>query len=786
MTLVRRPHLVLAALALSAACLAMVLALNGNSEASAAEVDWVDHASLVPDEPERGYPVILYTNTVDNRNRRPQSYAMDLVGNYIISGGNFQQIQLQNGTTISQPYLSIVDWRTKDQVCTNLDVDDEVLAIVAGPSDDTAFIAGRFDKVTGADGVERTRNKVALINMRDCSVDTNFVSTGANGKISDITVVGNRLFVGGDFTSIGGVGQTFLAELDPTSGATRSAFNPQFTSAGLSSPIRGLGTNPQGTRLIAGGRFGSVSDSLGNSVSNTVTTIIDISGATPRVTPHSFNYPHPEFGGRLRGTSLQDVDISPDGTKIGLAFGTATISDYVYLVPAVESPTNATWQHYMRDSNFAVALSNNAMYVTGHFCKVDSGPGATATLAPNSGPSVCTGSTNFAGGAWRTQLAALSLADGTPLNWNPGNDAFRGGAALNVVARGLLAGFDGTRTNNINTGTTAFFDFGAPDDPREDMTCQAVVDGQDVNLTWDSVAGIDNYIVRRDGQFAATAGNVTSYTDNPGPGTYSYQIRTRLDGIEVDTSCDPGTVSVIAGVGQTCQAIDNGDGSITVDWNAIAGENTYIVRRNGSFVSNVGNTLTYTESPGQGVFTYVIRSRLNGVTTNTTCTPTITIDAPPPVDQNCQANDNGDGTVTISWDAIAGENSYIVRRNGSFIANAGNNLSYNDSPGQGTFTYVIRSRMGGVTTNTTCAPEIRIDEPPPAQQTCALTINGAGDAVLTWSAIDGETTYIVRRNDTFLDNAGNALSFVDEDYVAGNAYVIRSRMGGVTTNTNCV
>lgn len=783
----RRSFLLLPALALAALCCAAILLLSRGSAADAAEVDWVPHATIVSDTPERGYPIIRYEDEVDNRNRRPQSYAMDLVGNYIISGGNFLEIELQDGSIIDQPYLSIVDWRTKEQVCTNLDVDDEVLSIVAGPDANTAFISGRFDKVTGADGVERTRNKVALINMRDCEVDRTFVSTGANGKISDITIVGDRLFVGGDFTSIGGVNQTFVAELDPTTGATRTAFNPQFTSAGLSSPIRGIGTNPQGTRLLLGGRFGSVADSFGNNLSNTVTAIFDISGASPVLTGHSFNYPHPEFGNRLWATSLQDVDISPDGTNIGLAFGTATISDFVYLVPAVETPTNATWQHYMRDSNFAVSLSNNAMYVAGHFCKIDSGPGATVTSAPNSGPSECTGSSDFPGGAWRTQLAALSLTDGTPLDWNPGNDAFRGGAALNVVSRGLLAGFDGDRTNNIRTGTTAFFDFGAPDDPRVDQTCQATVDGQDVNLVWDAVDGVDEYIVRRDGQFAADAGNTTAFTDNPGPGTYSYQIRTRLDGIDFDADCTPATVTVEQpGLGQTCTATDNGDGSVTVSWDEIVGENTYIVRRNGSFIANVGPALTYTESPGEGIYTYVIRSRMGGVTTNTTCEPTVTIDAPPPVDQTCQAVEDGNGTVTLTWDEIPGEDSYQVRRNGSWVASPGDVLTYDDIPGPGTFTYVIRSRMGGVTVNTTCQPEaIRVDSPPPVDQTCTLTIVN-GEAVLDWTAIDGETTYIVRRNDTFLANVGPDLTFTDPDYLVGNTYLIRSRMGNVTTDTNCV
>jgi hypothetical protein len=346
--------------------------------------------------------------------------------------------------------------------------------------------------------------------------------------------------------------------------------------------------------------------------------VFDISNpSSPTLTDHRLSTNTVAYN---RYYDIQDGAVSPDFSRIGIVQGTSTNSDYATLVPTTETTGQLSWQHFLRDSAFGVAISNNAVYVSGHFCKIDAGPGATDTLAPNSGPSSCTGSTNFAGGAWRTQLAALRISDGTPLNWNPGNDAGRGGTALTVVSRGLLSGFDGDRTDNFRTGTTAFFDFGAPDDPRAD---------------------------------------------------------------------------------QTCAATDNGDGSITLDWTAIPGENSYVIRRNGSWLTTPGNVLTYTESPDDGTFTYVIRSRMAGTTTNTTCTPTITIDGPNPGAQTCDLNVVG-GDAVLTWTAIPGENNYIIRRNNSWLATVGNTLTFTDTNYSAGDSYVIRSRMAGTTTNTTC------------------------------------------------------------------------------------
>ena len=48
--------------------------------------------------------------------------------------------------------------------------------------------------------------------------------------------------------------------------------------------------------------------------------------------------------------------------------------------PTVEGDTSYLWRHFSRDSNFGVAVSDQAMYISGHFCKIDAGPGPTETM----------------------------------------------------------------------------------------------------------------------------------------------------------------------------------------------------------------------------------------------------------------------------------------------------------------------------------------------------------------------------------------------------------------------
>lgn len=447
------------------ALLSSGLALVGLTAASPASAAVISHGTLVPEEPAAGYPKILRTplyvpeGTPLYQTPQPrETRAVTQAGRNIVSGGEFVEIELKDGTVISQPYFAAWNIDTKAMTCQQKFVfDNNVTAVEPGPTPTQVYVAGRFAKITGTNG-QKARNRVALLDLSNCTVVEQFKSPTPNAVVREILYRNNRLFVGGDFTKIGGLTIETVAELNPTTGAVLPAFN--FVTSGEStSRVHALEMNDAGTRLYVGGRFGIVTGPGGTAYAPMA--IFNISNAAaPTLTLHRLTGLTNTSGGALNIADLQDVALDPNRGNYALAYGTATVSDYVYYASTTESTVSPIWKHYMRDSSFGVAISDTAVYVTGHFCKPDAGPSASEVMTPKLGLDVCTGTTKT-GGVFRSHMAALSRTDGTPLNWNPGQNSFTGGTTIEVVKRGLLVGHDGDWTGSVRTGTTSFLDFGA-------------------------------------------------------------------------------------------------------------------------------------------------------------------------------------------------------------------------------------------------------------------------------------------------------------------------------------
>ncbi|MCP5026570.1 MAG: hypothetical protein GY929_09825, partial [Actinomycetia bacterium] len=460
------------------------------ADPAAAAEETINHGGLVGEDPR--------LDMAEFQNGEVQ--AGDQVGRYLVVGGDFTTIRKKDGTLVTQPYLAAIDIGTGELLDTFTPaLNGEVLAVFPGPDDESVYVAGKFTQVNG-----QWQRKIARINLFDGSLYAGWQNVNASAKITTVDEWGGRLFVGGDFTSIGGQNIGHLAELDPETGAVNPAFSFDF-AAGNSPMIHAAEIVQGGTRLAVVHQAASINGSLART-----TAVFDItSAANPIHTPHRMS--------NRPGVSARHItggDVSPDGQWIAVSQGFSTSADYVYLV-AVSDIRNETggWTHYMRDSSTDVTVSDTAVYVGGHFCKIDEGPGATD-------PGVfqgqnCTGSF-MTGGAWRKQLTALSITDGTPFAWDPGNDAFRGAELVHAIPRGLIIGYDGTRTNDFEVGPLAFFDLGAPalpppvgpPDPPVELTCAATVDQGTVTLTWDN-AGVDDYQVRRDGAWLATVNTLT-------------------------------------------------------------------------------------------------------------------------------------------------------------------------------------------------------------------------------------------------------------------------------------
>ena len=114
------------------------------------------------------------------------------------------------------------------------------------------------------------------------------------------------------------------------------------------------------------------------------------------------------------------------------------------------------------DSTYAVAVTDSAVFVGGHFCWVENAISPTPWPGDGqfSNSNSCFGA-NPAGRfapyvSFRDQLAALDPATGHALAWDPGSDGFEGVRSLTAIGRGLLVGHDGDNAGRDVNGTRAW------------------------------------------------------------------------------------------------------------------------------------------------------------------------------------------------------------------------------------------------------------------------------------------------------------------------------------------
>jgi trimeric autotransporter adhesin len=73
-----------------------------------------------------------------------------------------------------------------------------------------------------------------------------------DGVVFSVLPVGNRIYLGGDFTHVGGVARNRLAAIDATTGELTD------WSPGANGKVLALAASPDGSRIYAGGSFGTI------------------------------------------------------------------------------------------------------------------------------------------------------------------------------------------------------------------------------------------------------------------------------------------------------------------------------------------------------------------------------------------------------------------------------------------------------------------------------------------------------------------------------------------------
>ena len=133
--------------------------------------------------------------------------------------------------------------------------DGDVRALALGPNG-SLLMGGAFNTVGGT-----THRKIASVNAATGAVNNTFRGS-VGGTVRDIVVVGNTAYFGGAFTNHSGVTQRGLGAVDATTGVRVAA----FTTAANDGTVYSLATD--GTKLFVGGNFTGVGGQARNQLAS--------------------------------------------------------------------------------------------------------------------------------------------------------------------------------------------------------------------------------------------------------------------------------------------------------------------------------------------------------------------------------------------------------------------------------------------------------------------------------------------------------------------------------------
>ncbi len=375
-------------------------------------------------------PSIPQTNPVDTTPRVVDGGGEDeagvrelrQVGSTMYAGGEFQRVQsATRATTYTRTNLFSFNATTGAVSSFAPAVNGAVYAMEATADGRYLFVGGDFRSFAGT-----TVNRLVKVDLNTGRIDTRFRFPVSNARVSDLQIVGDRLFVSGTFP--GG-----LVAVDPNTGARTSYFNGVQTAGAesrWSNRVYRFSVNPAATRMVILGSFQTVAGQPRQQAA-----MLTLGGTSATLSAwYSDRFNAGCFASLEWYT--RDVDWTPDGSSFAIATtgggfpgDPVRLCDTVSLWQANDAPRQQPlWINYSGGDTFhSVAVTNRAVFASGHFRWLDNPLGRD---------------TMGAGAVVRQGIGAMDLTTGRATSWNPGKglEGGLGGFDLYFTSRGLWIG----------------------------------------------------------------------------------------------------------------------------------------------------------------------------------------------------------------------------------------------------------------------------------------------------------------------------------------------------------
>jgi hypothetical protein len=357
------------------------------------------------------------------------------IGSTMYAGGHFHSV-LNAARTSTYTRTNLVAFSATSGALTSWapSVNGAVYAMEASADGRYLYVGGDFTTFAGVSVNHLV--KYDLVNLR---VDTTFrFAPAASGRVSDLQLVGGRLFAAGNFS--GGI-----VAIDPGTGVATTYLDGVKASggeAGYTTRVYRFSVNPAGTKAVLVGSFTGIGGRLRHQAA-----MINLGPSAATVSSWYSSRWSEKCDATLRWYT-RDVDWTPTGdgfvivTTGGSSPGTDELCDSVSRWAPVDAPNQQpVWVNLSGGDTFhSVAVTDRAVFVSGHFRWLDN------PLGHN---------TKEAGAVDRVGIAAIDPIAGTAMSWNPGKsvEGGLGGFDLYFTSQGLWVGHFERYLGRNNAGT---------------------------------------------------------------------------------------------------------------------------------------------------------------------------------------------------------------------------------------------------------------------------------------------------------------------------------------------
>ena len=148
-----------------------------------------------------------------NGRAQPISAVVEAGGRAYLGGSFTKMVRPGGGSSVNRNRLAAVDVKSRSLLPWNPKANGAVRTMALDGSRTAVYIGGDFSTIGG-----KAASKLALVDLASGRLDLRF-RPAVKGRVRTVALAGNRLYVGGDFTRVGSKARAKVAALDPATGA---------------------------------------------------------------------------------------------------------------------------------------------------------------------------------------------------------------------------------------------------------------------------------------------------------------------------------------------------------------------------------------------------------------------------------------------------------------------------------------------------------------------------------------------------------------------------------------